>query len=323
MVDTVLNNALHEGEGNDPGGLVRSRIANPQEWGPALTFLFGHLPPHERREQVKDLLKQVAEGELSLAGLVVAEAGGAAAGSYRGVMLTVLQKDGTAMIFPPVLAEITDRKTAEGLLHKTTEWFETSGGKLAQCLIEQNDHLFAEVLAGGGYPRLAELVFLKRELEDLPPLETGDLIPVNYSAETHDEFVATLGETYIDSQDCPALSSARSAEEALAGHREAGKFLPEQWTVYRKNGESIGLSILTEHTDAGLWELVYLGLRPAFRGQGFARKILIAGLHQARNAGMSAMTLAVDAANEPAIRLYAAAGFFEVLRKQAHLRVRN
>lgn len=302
---------------------VSAGIARPEEWGGALLFLFGHLPEEERQGQMRELLGQVGRGELSLAGLVVARAEDASTGGssqLRGAMLTVLQKDGTAMMFPPVLADAGDRETAEGLLQATTEWFQSTDGKLAQCLIEQTDGLFSEVLKSRGYPRLAELIFMQRDLAELPEYSLGELDFVTYAESRHDEFVRTLGETYVDSRDCPELSSIRSPEDAICGHREAGKFLPEHWYLYRLQGESIGLAILTEHTDAKLWELVYVGLRPGFRGRGFAGTVLVHALHQARFAKMSALTLAVDAANEPAVRLYEKLGFAEVVRKDAHLR---
>ncbi|MCA9093572.1 MAG: GNAT family N-acetyltransferase [Planctomycetaceae bacterium] len=307
-----------EAEGQKP---VRGRVATVEERPAALAFLFGHLPVEDRLGQVKELLEQERRGELSLEGLVVAyDADVSEGGALRGAMLTVLQNDGTAMMFPPVLGDAQDRAAAEMLLQGTTEWFEASEGKLAQCLIEQTDELFSEVLRSQGYSRLAELVFMKRDLEELPELSLSDVEFVTYREETHAEFVRTLGETYIDSRDCPELSSVRSPEDALAGHREAGTFLPEHWCLYRLQGENIGLTLVTEHTDAGLWELVYIGVRPNFRGRGFALLMLVRALHAARLAKMSALTLAVDAANEPAVRLYENLGFEEVVRKDAHLR---
>lgn len=302
---------------------ANARVARPEEWVAALSLLFGYLPADERNAQVKDLLGQVARGELSLAGLVIgfdAAADDDGSQSLRGVMLTVLQKDGTAMMFPPVLVELQDRGVAEALLRATTGWFQSTSGKLAQCLVDVEDELFSDVLVTQGYPHLAELSFMKRELDDLPDFSLGELEFVTYREETHDEFVRTLGETYIDSRDCPALSSVRSPEDALAGHREAGKFLPEHWYLYRLQGVNVGLMLLTEHADAGLWELIYIGIRPGFRGRGYARTMLIQALHAALIAKGLALTLAVDAANEPAVRVYEQLGFYEVLRKHAHLR---
>lgn len=308
---------------------ICARVARPEEWLVALRFLYGHLPADQRDSQAIELMDQVARGELSLSGLVVAwnkNTEGAESGTLRGVMLSVLQADGTAMLFPPVLSHHPDRSCAELLLERTTDWFRSTEGKLAQCLIEQSDELFSSVLRSGGYPHLAELVFMKRELIDLPENSTSDLFLrgeldfVTYRDATHQEFVRTLGETYIDSQDCPDLSSVRSPEEALSGHRQAGSFHPEHWYLYRYQGENIGLCLLTEHSDSSLWELVYLGLRPTFRGRGFARRMLLYGLYAAQSARMSALTLAVDAANTPALKLYEGLGFHEVLRKDAHLR---
>ena len=302
--------------------MLKASQAKPKEYPDALNLLFGHLPPNDRKTQVAELLGQVCEGELSLEGLALVRD----EDELTGVMLTVLQNDGTAMMFPPILKNLGDLRAAESLLRKTSEWFESSNALLAQCLLEKDDQIFSKVLKENGYPLLAELVFLRNDLTQTASQESlnnegmQSLENIAYSPESHAEFESVLQQTYIDSLDCPELTSIRSAEDALKGHRQAGKFHPELWRIYRSEGKPVGLCLSTSHSDGELWELVYLGVVPEFRGTGWGRILLRECLLAARTAHANAMTVAVDAANEPATRLYAKAGFQEVLRKDAHLR---
>ena len=73
--------------------------------------------------------------------------------------------------------------------------------------------------------------------------------------------------------------------------------------------EAVMRDALADHPRNRQFELVYVGVRPESRGRGLG---LIATRHAqlaARSAKRAKLSLAVDATNEPAVRIYHTAGF--------------
>jgi len=69
------------------------------------------------------------------------------------------------------------------------------------------------------------------------------------------------------------------------------------------------------HLDVGHAEIVYVALIPEVRGRGWGMALIRQALALGRATNSQRVVLAVDAANEPAIRHYRAAGFFEFDRR--------
>jgi len=67
-------------------------------------------------------------------------------------------------------------------------------------------------------------------------------------------------------------------------------------------------------------ELVYLGLTPPARGRGVGDLVIRHALWTVRKMELSNLTLAVDAKNAPALRLYFRHGMQQVGRKTALIR---
>jgi ribosomal-protein-alanine N-acetyltransferase len=67
-------------------------------------------------------------------------------------------------------------------------------------------------------------------------------------------------------------------------------------------------------------EVLSLGVVPRLRGRGLGRWLLRLGLRQAAGRGMRTAFLEVRPSNEPARRLYAAAGFVQSGRRAAYYR---
>jgi RimJ/RimL family protein N-acetyltransferase len=80
------------------------------------------------------------------------------------------------------------------------------------------------------------------------------------------------------------------------------------WWIVQSKNRDVGCVLVAEHTPQ-LWELVYLGIEPAMRGQGLGLEATRAVQHIALKHGVERLVLAVDSANNPAIDLYAKAGF--------------
>ena len=120
----------------------------------------------------------------------------------------------------------------------------------------------------------------------------------------------------------PELEGARALDDIMEGHRAAGRFNAERWRLGYIPGrpEAASVLLLAEVPGRDVWEVVYLGLTPAARGQGLGRVVLQHALELAR-ATCSRLELAVDCRNTPATRLYHAAGFMIRDRRAVHLAI--
>ena len=77
----------------------------------------------------------------------------------------------------------------------------------------------------------------------------------------------------------------------------------------RHAGQPIGCLLLDDQAELDQLELLYLGLDPAVRGRGWGLELVRHAQWYAARIGRGRVVLAVDAANEPANRVYASAGF--------------
>jgi ribosomal protein S18 acetylase RimI-like enzyme len=143
-----------------------------------------------------------------------------------------------------------------------------------------------------------------------------------YSERTHPTFARIVESTYEGTLDCPALARIRSGELMLEAHRSTGRFCPEACRLYRRAGNDVGILLLAEHPDRNVWEVAYLGVVPAARGQGFGRAILASGIQLVQPSGRPRMEIAVDLSNDPALRIYHGLGFTDERRYAVHLRFR-
>ena len=66
---------------------------------------------------------------------------------------------------------------------------------------------------------------------------------------------------------------------------------------------------MADHPEQDVVELIYMGVAPSARGHAWGVDITRHGQWLARQAGRRRMVVAVDTANEPALRMYATAGF--------------
>lgn len=187
------------------------------------------------------------------------------------------------------------------------------GLKLLEAIVLPGDRDAATCLAAAGYRRLTELLYLRARPRNEPPLPTSaGLEWRSFTTDRAGLFERALERSYEQSHDCPELSALRSAADALAGHRAAGVFDPSLWWVALRDGEPVGVILLTRLAGALGLELVYMGASVGARGTGVGDALLHRCFTCVRSRGARAVTLAVDSRNIPARRLYERWGFFEV-----------
>ena len=121
--------------------------------------------------------------------------------------------------------------------------------------------------------------------------------------------------TYEGSLDFPLLNGIQEPAAALARYAEAGDSGIRHWWIVRAEGHDVGCLLMTAHARWPHCELAYLGLVPRVRGRRWARCMVAFALSEATAQGKRQLVLGVDAANDPAVATYAAAGFVEAGRK--------
>lgn len=198
--------------------------------------------------------------------------------------------------------------------------------QLAQVLLDEDDAVACRALCDAGYRDIAMLHYLERAL-DRPPMQIsrsdrippGSLTWQSYSDETHAEFAKTILDTYVGSLDCPTLSGLRHVDDIIEGHKSAGRFEPSRWHLIRIHGEPAGCILLAPNPLRSVLEIVYMGVRPAYRGRSLGAMLVGTALLEAYHHGFQAVALAVDARNVPGRRLYDRFGFRETARRRAML----
>jgi ribosomal protein S18 acetylase RimI-like enzyme len=294
--------------------------ARPHELEAAFGLVFRHLADDERRTRVANALHLVRQGELDPAGILVASAGGELAGAI--VCLPVPGASG--LVWPPQAAEGPGRAPVEdALVRGATTALRERGAKLGQCLLTDAELPLAAPLVRNGFAHVTALSYMQRDLasgpDDAPSRRLSYLAynQLSIPALFHD----TLLQTYEGTQDCPEITGVRTADEIMAGHRAQGKHDPARWLLGLAAGRPVGVLLLCEMPEWAAWDVAYVGVVPDARGQGHGRELMHRAMTLARADGVPRLTLAVDARNEPAWRLYTDLGFQAHDRREVFLAI--
>ncbi len=195
--------------------------------------------------------------------------------------------------------------------------------KLLQTLLDTRDTNRARMIKNMQFEYLAELIYmdcevansgighsaLRREFELHTLNATNELL-----------FLTALERTYADSLDCPDLTPVRTAADAFAGHKSTGKFDPKGFYVVTQADEPVAILLTSRVIDRSAIEIVYMGVCSTARRGGLGRALLTLAAQRAYDLRMSHVTLAVDAINTPARKLYDGFGFVELARRRAWIR---
>lgn len=299
-------------------------LCGRDDYAEALAVLYRRTPVSLRESLVRQSLEDVETGELDLSGLWVARRRGRILGS----LLTQHLAGRAAAVWAPEVLRTWNRTTmATALVRCAVEALRSKGVALAQALLEHGSPRQAGLdLERGGVPRVTELCYLERStrLSAVRRRSTPRMEWVSYSDQTDAMFREALEATYIDSLDMPELEGLRSLDDVLAGHRAAGRFVPDYWLLGRLPDEPQALAVLllSGHPSRSSWEVAYLGLSPAARGRGLGHAALEHAFELVRSSA-DRLELAVDVRNTPACRLYESAGFTPFDRRIVHLVLLN
>ncbi|HSH93746.1 MAG TPA: GNAT family N-acetyltransferase, partial [Roseimicrobium sp.] len=207
------------------------------------------------------------------------------------------------------------------VINETCAAFARRDIHLAQVLLEPGNYPARKLFNNCGFSDLAELLYLQATVRNVPnPSMPVGLTWETYSPAMHAKFVQTIQTSYEDSLDCPALTGLRSMEDVIASHKASGDFDPEHWFLLCDKGTPVAALLLAKAPRTDAMELVYLGLTPPARGRGLGALVLRKALRVTQDLDVSRLSLAVDAANVPALKLYYRHGLERVGSKQALIR---
>jgi len=192
-----------------------------------------------------------------------------------------------------------------------------AGVAFVQSLLSPQDNQTRQLLERAGYVRLTELIYMRTDLRDPVPMSPPNLEWRHVGDLPPSVLEATIAATYEGSLDCPALAGLRSPQDVVAGHRASGVYTPQAWWVVFCDGQPAGCVLVNDILSANRADVVYLGVAKGFRRRGIGKAILDRACTQARQSGRASLTLAVDATNAPAVKLYERYGFEPTQRRLA------
>jgi mycothiol synthase len=271
-------------------------------------------------DQVLDFLSFAMHRGMDLNQIRIAEQ----AGRMVWAVLPVPSPGRTMLLLsPPRVTQPLSDTVAPQLIADVLAHFTAQGVHLAQVLIDPRDTSAIALYQACGFENLAELIYLHRAVRGpkYPVLPYGHYWTF-YSPQAHGTFGHAIAASYAGSLDCPALNGRRGMEDVIAGHKAAGDFDPRLWHLLCAAGqdEPLGVLLLARSARSEALELVYLGIAPHARGQGLGELMMRQALAVAGASGCGLLSLAVDARNAPALKLYYRSGMSRVCARIALLR---
>lgn len=298
------------------------RPARPEEWVQAFQLIFQYLPKEDRQARVQNALRLIRQGELNPAGVIIV----AGEKKLLGAIVCLPVAGASGLIWPPQASSGSPRQEIEDqLLTYAIAWLRQSGAKLGQTLLADDENQLAEPLERHGFVHITSLWYMRHELElpAAPPAAAPELTYQSYKTCDRGLFHRTLLRTYEGTRDCPEVNGVRSLREVVEGHQAQGIHDPEHWWLALQAGQAAGVLLLAEIPEWQGWDLSYVGVVPEARGRGVGRGITLKALLEARAAGATQATLAVDTRNRPAWNLYMGLGFEPFDRREVYLAIWN
>lgn len=194
------------------------------------------------------------------------------------------------------------------------------GAALVQALLEEPpEDPVAKAFLDGGFALLTRLKYLEAPVRRVRTSRPeGPWKSTPYDAALKRRFSDTIMRTYHGSLDCPALDGTRTPEDVLAGHKGSGLFTGDGWLLVTDGTIDVGVILVNRHLNRSACEIVYMGIVPQYRGRGLGRWLVADAAAVAKRLGAAVLTVAVDAENGPACRLYRETGFRKVSQRYVY-----
>lgn len=304
---------------DSPPPSAQYRPVERQEIHAALQLILGARGRPADHAVVLDFLRQAVRRDLPLMDTWVAQ------GEQRMLWaaLPIVSPGRTMLLLTPGQVQRSTAPAAGQLIQRVCAVHAARGVHLAQVLLDPGSNELEAMYQRCGFERLAELIYLRASTQRAPassPPPPEGWSWLTYEPARHELFRKAILDSYVQSRDCPRLSGTRDIEDVIAGHRASGIHDPTLWFVLMRGEQPMGVMLLSVTVPGEAMELVYLGLSAAARGKGMGDLMMRHALAVAHAQGAGSLTLAVDAANLPAMRLYFRSGFARIGSKLALLR---
>ena len=283
--------------------------AKPDDLAAACRVLFGLRFTPDRERHAARCQALLTSGEIDPAGLFVARD---ERGEIGGAILVQPLPGALGVAWPP-RAERAGIEDA--LVAAACDWLRGRGVKVCQAFAAEFERADMAPLLRHGFRRITQVVHLRREIDPEREVAFAGGQLDFHSDWTPEEFARTILATHDGSRDCPELNGPRTPGEIVRGQADA-------WVTElpRLGADPAGVVILDRGAEAGVVEVSYLGLTPAFRGRGLGDELVRHAIaRSAGHDGTARLHLSVDARNTPALRLYRRHGFAEYDRREAYL----
>lgn len=209
-----------------------------------------------------------------------------------------------------------------GALRSSADAALGDGLAFVQSLIGDQQQADAGALVEGGFVRLAELMYMRRDLAR--PIESPDVPELSWQSCRPMDSVAlgrVITATYERSLDCSLLAGLRGTDDVLASHKASGIWRPEFWWIAKLGGVPAGCVLANDSSsNSDDMDLVYMGVGAPFRGWGLGRAMVLRVMQQAKGAGRQFLHVVVDASNPYARKIYEEEGFVLTHRRLAYIR---
>jgi mycothiol synthase len=272
----------------------------------ALELMFSALAGPQRATMLEVTLAAVERGERSLDGLLAARR----QNHLAGAVWSELHAGHTAEIWPPRLADDSPPRLADDLLAKALTCLRWQQVTMVQSLLTLDTGADADHLRRAGFEHACDLLYLVSPAGAFPTSPAaGGLTFEAVDGADLEALVPLIERTYVKTLDCPALNGRRDCHQVVIGYRATCHDDLSHWFIVRHQGETLGCLLLSHDARQANWELIYMGLLPEARGRGWGLEMVRHAQWRVAAQGGERLVLAVDAANQPAITIYAAAGF--------------
>ena len=298
----------------EDGWAVRHVNAADSLYDAALHFVVvGSSSPcrDDRHPAVSELMSDLADGPLRVSLVHVALHDGRMVSSAAAIE----SPEGSGLVLIPCDATGPEQFTGTGLALRSlvlAAWSQSLD--LLEVLIPSGQTRLADSLRFGGFRLLTELIYLARPIDsgpnrNLSAASRPELDWRTFSDATRALFCEAVRRSYVQSMDCPELTTIRTPEQAITAHQATGVHDPGLWFVARQGGEPVGVLLLSSMRRQDALEIVYMGVAQDARGTGVADALMERALESARLMSATNLALAMDVRNLPARRFYGRWGF--------------
>jgi len=308
-------------------GGVEIRRARAEETSAALRLVLGTAGNPAGDERVAEFLGLAVRRRFDLSKLSVAVGG---RGEILWAILPIVTPGRSALLLTPGDGSAVGRAGREvGHAAESLVGFvvgELEGVRLVQALVDSGEASAAEPLLKSGFEKLAVLIYLQKALAGGLRVRVKEggageaLREVRYSREHHDLFRRALVDSYHETLDCPKLTGVRPIDDVIADHQSAGEFEPGLWSVFMDGDTPAAVLLMSTALRGETMELVYLGIAPGYRRRGLGKWCVRRAMNRTVEREVGTLTLAVDAENGPALKLYHGAGMRKVHERLALVR---